>query len=149
MQIWCDTVNIQCWTKGTTLQTILVTWQVRCRSKDTSWAEHTLWMKLLKALRAWQLQETMTTQHVAVCDGVGGGGGLMWGIGICTDRLVSSRAEVWTPGPGGDNSPTWHGRLPSCSWNSGSYQSYPHPSPHRRSMVSSQVGNVPSFWPSG
>ena len=30
----------------------------------------------------------------------------LWGIGLCKDSLVSSRAEVRTLGPGGDNSPT-------------------------------------------
>jgi hypothetical protein len=35
----------------------------------------------------------------------------LWGIGLCKDRLVSSRAGMLNPpGPGGDNSPTWDGR---------------------------------------
>jgi hypothetical protein len=40
----------------------------------------------------------------------GKGNGKLWGIGLYTDSLLSSWAEVWTLGSGGDNSPTWDGR---------------------------------------
>jgi hypothetical protein len=35
---------------------------------------------------------------------------VLWGIGLCTDRLVSSRAETLNPRPGGHNLPTWYRR---------------------------------------
>ena len=40
----------------------------------------------------------------------------VWGIGLYTDSLVSSRVEVGTQGPGGDNSPTWGGDN-SLTWH--------------------------------
>ena len=81
---------------------------------------------------------TETHRHIHICGALG------------YAQTGWSPVELRSEPQSGDNSPKWYGRrsLMSPGLKAPVEVKAPH-SPHRRSMVSSHVDNVPSFWPSG
>ena len=73
---------------------------------------------------------------------------ILWGSGLCTDSLVSSRAKVWKPGDlmGGDFHLHGMEGVPSCLLAFWLLSKLPSPQPpQERCVAISHVGAAPSL----
>jgi hypothetical protein len=66
-------------------------------------------------------------------------------LGYAQTAWFPVKLRCGTPGPGGDNSPTWDGSSLMSPGTLAPVEVTAPLSPHKRSMVSSHMGNVASF----